>query len=434
MKRLWLLVVLAPWFGCAREALLVRLVDAPLARGELNEAVRGYEGVGAREDARLKQLAEEVLRVAMRADDVAVRRRATALVVQLADPALDVDLPPRLGDTDDEVRVSAAVALAWQSEIAQQAVIDFLASREPRLRLLALDGLAKIPDGKARLLTAIHDADAGVRARAANLIGPWKNHAAITALGELLDDKDLGVRLTAIHVLGGLERADDVPRWLKLVEDPSLPIQLAAVTAMGRFARHHDGPKRLLALRSGPMVLVRTAAPLFALGLADEALARIRAALADGHPEVRQAALNAASELGPGGIALATAACNDPDENVRLAAARVALAETSLQKPVFSPCVAALRAMANGPRAFDAAFELARRGDELGRHILYDALDTDTADAANTSDASADRRATALRSLAPLRGNLPLLTHALRDPRPEIRLFAAETLLRRAFH
>jgi len=424
--KIWWALALCLSSGCAREALLVRLVDAPLGRGDLVEAVRGYESVGPREDRRLKLLAEQVLRQDMQSGDVRVRREATALVAQLADPGLDVDLPPRLGDSDDEVRVSAAVALAWQSEIAQQAVLDFLGSKEARLRLLALDGLAKVPDGKARLLATAHDGDAVVRQRAATLLG--KSGAAAGTLVELLDDQDLGVRTAAIQALGGLERSEDNARWAKLVNDPSLPIQLATVTVLGRLARHHDGPKALLALRGGPFVLLRTAAPLFALGLAGEAFSRVRSALADGRPEVRQAALNAASELGSGGIALATAACLDSDENVRLAAARVALAETDLKKPVWSPCVRALRAMAEGPRALDAAFELARRGDEQGRHTLYDALDADA------TDADAIRRFKALRSLAPLPGNIPLLTHALRDPRPELRLFAAETLLRRAFH
>ena len=69
------------------------------------------------------------------------------------------------------------------------------------------------------------------------------------------------------------------------------------------------------------------------------------------------------------------------------------------------------------------ADELARLGNPLGRATLERAL--------GSADAFERRRAVSL--LAPLPGSLLLLEHALADIDPDVRLSAAESLLRRAY-
>src|SRR4051794_214438 len=109
----WLVAALAGCAASAREGRLQREVDAPLARGEVMQAIAAYERIGGRDDRRVRQAAESLIAEALRSDHPAAERvRAARVIADVADPTLDRLLPPLLVDGDARVRAFAAVALA----------------------------------------------------------------------------------------------------------------------------------------------------------------------------------------------------------------------------------------------------------------------------------------------------------------------------------
>jgi HEAT repeat protein len=129
--------------------------------------------------------------------------------------------------------------------------------------------------------------------------------------------------------------------------------------------------------------------------------------------------MNAAGELGSDGAALAVARLADADLDVRMAAARAAIA-AGRRDAAIATLVTAL----DGPRRLDAADELARLGDARGLAVLT-----------TTASASADARArrAAVTLLTPLPSARPALVAAMDDADGSVRLAAAGALLRRFF-
>ena len=423
MRRILLSVVLtAGCAGGAREASLRREVDPALLHGDVRAAVAASQKLGGLDDRRLRVAAETVVWTALQSPDAEQRVRAARVALSVEAPALDREMPRRLIDSDPRVRALAAVLLAPQAPEARQVLAAALKSSDPAARLIALDGIGYLDDLPALLTRLANDADPQVRARVASELGARNPRELVeTLLRKLLSDGDAGVRAAAIRAVG--VRGDralsaEVERAL---EDPSLGTRLAALSAITRFG---TSASRLAALGSGAdhYLALRAAVQLHRLGKLEQALAAVPTAAADRRPEVRAAAMNAAGELGPAGAALALPLLRDPDREVRFAAARalIAAGQPAAALPFLIAAVSTQPAL---PFALDAADELARLGNPLGRATLERAL--------GSADAFERRRAVSL--LAPLPGSLLLLEHALADIDPDVRLSAAESLLRRAY-
>lgn len=373
--------------------------------------------------ARIRHEAEVVVWSAMIAPSPDVRRHATRIVADVADPTLDRGLGQRLGDPSPSVRATAAVALVVQMPLAADVLKAVLDGNDAAAKVIAIDAIGALDDGKTRFAALAADPDVRVRARVATAIAQWKPDDARALLDKLLHDADPGVRGQA---LAGLARYGDraaLADVTQALDDPSLGVRLAALGALVRLGHDAVG-NQLLALDTGARaardryVALRAAVQLSRAGRMQAGLPAVRAAAADRDPAVRAAAMNAAGELGRPGNALALAHLRDPDVDVRLAAARAVIATGSHE-----PALPALLSALSTPRRLDAADELARLGDARGLQALERA--------ARASDPQLRRVAIAL--LAPLPDSRDTLVAALHDDDLDIRLDAAGALLRRQF-
>lgn len=371
--------------------------------------------------ARIRHEAEGVVWSAMSAPSPDVRRHATRIVADVADPTLDRGLGQRLGDSSPSVRATAAVALVVQMPLAADVLKAVLDGSDAAAKVIAIDAIGALDDGKTRFATLAADPDVRVRARVATAIAQWKPDDARALLDKLLHDEDPGVRGQA---LAGLARYGDraaLADVTQALDDPSLGVRLAALGALVRLGHDAVG-NQLLALDTGARaakdryVALRAAVQLSRAGRMQAGLPAVRAAAADRDPAVRAAAMNAAGELGRPGNALALEHLRDPDVDVRLAAARAVIA-TGSHEPALPALVSALAT----PRRLDAADELARLGDARGLQALERA--------ARAPDPQLRRAAIAL--LAPLPDSRDTLVAALHDDDLDIRLDAAGALLRR---
>ena len=369
------------------------------------------------QDARLRRQAEAVVWGGLSAQQAEVREHATRIAADVADPLLDRALGPRMSDPSASVRATAAVAMVRQTPPAADVLRAILDGNDAEAKVIAIDAIGALDDGRARLPKLAGDGDVRVRARAATAIAQWKPADARALLGKLLHDDDAGVRgqaLAALALYGDRESLGDIAQAL---DDPSLGVRLSALGALVRLGRETAG-RQLLALGAGSdrYLALRAAVQLSRSGRAQAALSAVRAAADDRDAAVRAAAMNAAGELGPDGYALATAHLGDADVDVRLAAARAVLA-TGRHDAALPTLVSAL----STPRRLDAADELARLGDARGITELRASV--------RAKDASERRQALAM--LAPLPAGRDALVAALADADADIRLDAAGALLKR---
>ncbi|MGZ3429072.1 MAG: HEAT repeat domain-containing protein [Polyangia bacterium] len=369
------------------------------------------------QDARLRRQAEAVVWGAMSAPSAEVREHATRIAADVADPLLDRGLGPRMSDPSAPVRATAAVAMVRQTPPAADVLRAILDGSDAEAKVIAINAIGALGDGKARLAQLAADGDVRVRARVATAIAQWKPDGARALLGKLLHDDDAGVRgqaLAGLALYGDHESLGDIAQAL---DDPSLGVRLSALGALVRLGRETAG-RQLLALGAGSdrYLALRAAVQLSRNGRAQAALAAVRAAADDRDVAVRAAAMNAAGELGSDGYTLAATHLRDADVDVRLAAARAVIA-TGRHDAALPALVSALAT----PRRLDAADELARLGDARGVVELQ---------ASARSKDAAERRV-ALTMLAPLPAGHDALVAALGDTDAEIRLDAAGALLRR---
>ncbi len=88
------------------------------------------------------------------------------------------------------------------------------------------------------LMTALNDADRGVRTGAAQVLGMRREHQAIAALNEATRDPDAGVRREAVTSLGVLDARQVLPRLEQLqVNEPNADVRQAASAAKQAFSQ-----------------------------------------------------------------------------------------------------------------------------------------------------------------------------------------------------
>ena len=159
-------------------------------------------------DPRTRHIAIEVLGQLAGADDILVaaladtdddvRLAAASALARRDNPALRA----ALDDPDPAVRAACAAALL-DSEPRARAVLDALmGSDDAELRLVAVRGLAcaRGPAAAAAIIELASDADPRVRAAAVRAL-PAAGATAITLLGDAIRDEHRGVRLAAADAL-----------------------------------------------------------------------------------------------------------------------------------------------------------------------------------------------------------------------------------------
>lgn len=104
-------------------------------------------------------------------------------------------------------RLNAIAAMEKVDGASERAVIVLSTSRDPQVRLRAIEVLAQLdsPSAQGALIALLHDPVRDVRLRAIDLVAACGVSEAITTLRELLEDADETVVLTAAGALGTLK-------------------------------------------------------------------------------------------------------------------------------------------------------------------------------------------------------------------------------------
>lgn len=128
--------------------------------------------------------------------------------------------------------------VASDSDEAFQALLLSFKENEPlsqrHIVLAALQGAS--PAVVPVLMTALTDADPGIRAGAAQLLGMRHEYQAIAVLTEATRDPQANVRLQAVKSLGAIDAWQVLPRVEQLqVDEPNYAVRQAAAAAQETF-------------------------------------------------------------------------------------------------------------------------------------------------------------------------------------------------------
>jgi HEAT repeat protein len=181
------------------------------------------------------------LRAAVKQETNAERRaRAAEALGEMVDPgSLPVLSDAALEDTDASVRAAGARALARLNSPGAAAVLgDVLSDKATAVKIAALDVLITVGGFRdyELLLPLVGDADAGVRARAARLLGEHRVSAAETALIAMLKgDEATAARKAAAWALGRIGGAKGREALLGAAKKEKNEQVLDAIEIAGRM-------------------------------------------------------------------------------------------------------------------------------------------------------------------------------------------------------
>jgi HEAT repeat protein len=232
--------------------------------------------------------------------DVAVRRAASDILVDLADPEMVPRLVKGLEDTDSRVRANVLRALArLKASEAENDVITCLNDADPEVQaqaIMALRSLVSDPDILVRhLRPLLGGEEPAVRAEsAATLLKLGPQPEALTALREMAGSDDTETRVEAMH--GFANWADDsaLEPVVAALDDPQPAVRRAAVTALAAIGVP-DALDALLPVLGDGDWSVREAAAASIGTFAEDALDDVLEALAD--PKLETGAIRALTHL-----------------------------------------------------------------------------------------------------------------------------------------
>lgn len=247
----------------------------------------------------------------------------------LADPELDAaaTLRSHLAHLEDRIEaerrlaarlrsLAAAPQRSWEDVLDAIALTQSLAHPDPVVRLRA--ALQHPGSTTTELLPALRaESDQGVQEVLIWALAQQPDAAA--AAIQLLDSPDAALRRLMVRLLDKLHDPATVPALVARLEDPAPPVVDAAVGALGRLGAPAALPGLAALLGAGPVDQLNLIESL--AGFAAEAVPAVAERLAAGDLQARLNAAEAIGRLGsPKGIAPLTAALDDPEPQVRLAA------------------------------------------------------------------------------------------------------------------
>lgn len=395
-------------------------IRAALALGDADGIARSYATYHERrgdDDAELlRDLAIATLGQALESPSQRMKIVAIEAVQAAEIQALAEQVAERMGDDDDRVAATAAVAVLRGFPQAPQVAAEMLRSEDPEARRIAVDGVGRKVGtlAVADLFKAAADPDPGVRRAAIRWLAHVKDKDAPAVLERNLRHPDEGVRAAAASGLARIGLGDLQAFAREALADKALAVRLAGVELLAA-AKRTDELAQLAQQDPDPMVAAEAGIAAKRTDLARAALER---AAASDRWAIRAGALNTAVRaLGKrDAIAFARARMTDPEVGVRLAAARalIAAGDRAGARPILEQALTT-------DAALSAATDLARLGDARGLATLSDA----TRDAKVTPE----QRAQAAAAHATARRVTPGLVAALADPNGLVRVEAAAVLV-----
>jgi len=341
----------------------------------------------------------------------AIEAVQSAEIQQLAEQVAE-----RMGDDDDRVAATAAVAVLRGFPQAPQVASEMLRSEDAEARRIAVDGIGRKVGALAAvdLHKAAADPDPGVRRAAFRWLAHIKDKEAPAVFERNLRHPDEGVRAAAASGLARIGLGDLQAFANKALADKALAVRLAGIELLAA-AKRTDELTQLAQSDADPMVAAEAAIAVKRADLAQAALDK--AATAERWTIRAGAANTAVRALGkPATIAFARKLMTDPEVGVRLAAARALIASGDK-----AGAVAIFEQALATDSAVSAATDLARIGDKRGLEALSNA----------TRDAKAtpDQRAQAAAAHGTARRVTPGLVAALADANGVVRVEAAAVLV-----
>ncbi len=395
-------------------------VRSALALGDAEGVSRSYASyVGQRDgdDAELLQdLAIATLSQALSSPSAKLKIAAINAVAAAEIQALADAVAERLGDDDDRVAASAAVAVINGYPNARPAAGQLLHSPDPEARRIIVDGVGKKVGASALIdlqKLAGSDPDARVRRSAIRWLGQLKAKEAGDVLERQLRHTDEGVRAAAALALARIGQGDLAGLAKRALADKALAVRLAGIELLLAAKRTDD----LIQLADDPDPILAAEAA-FAARRQDLAVKALDRAVGAEGWSIRAGAANMATRAAgkPSGMQLANKLLADPDPRVRLAAARVLVHGGDR-----AAAIAIFAAALTGDSALGAATDLAELGDARGLKTL-DAMVRD-------GKSTPDQRAAAAMAHRSARKVTPGLVAALADSNGVVRVEAATVLV-----
>jgi HEAT repeat protein len=331
--------------------------------------------------------------------------------------ALAEAVAQRMGDDDDRVAATAAVAvLRGYPQDAVQTAAEMLRSEDAEARRIIIDGIGKKIGAEYALIDlhkAAADPDPGVRAAALRWLAKVKDKEALPVLERNLRHLDENVRAAAVSGLARLNMGDLATYARIALTDKSLAVRLAGLEIL--VAAKRTGELTQIAQNDpDPMVAAEAAIDVDRDDLAKIALEK---AVTSDKWTIRSGAVTTAARVDKAiALALAKQLAADPEVRVRLAAGRVMLSSGDK-----AGALAIFEQALTTDAAVSAATDLARMGNAHGTQVLSDA----------TRDAKAtpDQRAAAASAHGTAHLVTPGLVAALADPNGVVRVEAAAVLV-----
>ncbi|MDB4956589.1 MAG: hypothetical protein JWO36_4158 [Myxococcales bacterium] len=393
-------------------------IRAALALGDANGVADAYETYvshrGEDDKELIRDLATATLGQALASPSARLKIAAIDAVAEIELHALTEEVFQKLGDDDDRVAASAAVAVLKGHPQAPQIADEMLRSENAEARKIAVDGIGK-KIGKlavADLETAGSDHDPRVRRAAIYWLGMIKDKDAVELMTKRLRDPDENVRAASAHALARIGVGDLEALGKQALKDHALAVRLAGVELY--VAAHRTDELVRLASDPDPMVAVQAAIAIKRPDLGAQAIER---AIASEEWTVRAGAANVLVQAigNPAAAQIAHRLMSDKVVAVQLAAARVLAhgGDPEAAKRVFAAALAT-------PEGIAAAADLAALGDASGSHALSSFV--------RDLKSSPEQRAAAAAAHRTARKVTPGLVAALADPNGLVRVEAAAAL------
>jgi len=398
-------------------------IQAPLERGDSTQAVKRYKQWHHirkhYDETAMRAMAVTTLDHALRASAAEVRRSAVRAVARMSDKRLRVSLAKLLDDKDETVAAATAVVLAAKNKRALATAERLLKSANDSARATAVIALGRVAKRRQVAVAALKDKAPRVRRAGVSALSSLEGSATAELTAVAKSDADGTVRASALQALARRKLDSSLTLAKLALADKYVGSRLAAIGLLRHSGK--EGQDLLLGLTNSADAFVALRAAVALVHLSGKRRpGAVDRALNSSEWTVRAAALNALGEVveKPEAIRLARRALTDVRVEVRLTAAR-ALARNGLNGAAMGVFQTALNDARESIR-IQGAIQLLRLDEGSGRRALAKLLRSK-----NVSTRTAAVRAYSRADNATL-----TLIAALADKAPEVRVVAAESLIR----